>query len=188
MVVSVWTFWWVHSGVGEVEQPLGLVMWTQPQPFDLVCFSVQDRKKLQLSSCSVWPTSSTHSLISTDFETFFFSVSQSRLRYHQEVFFFPSTTEIHTLTKWDKDELQGEKEFCGVLTSDKRLMLGQPLWRKSTIITIDGYHRSHLLIRALRLTSPSLPLVLSFILMGFFLTHSKAGLTFCKYRKEICIF
>lgn len=54
-----------------------------------------------------------------------------------------------------------------MLTSDKRLMLGRFLWRKSTIITSDGYHRTHLLIHALRLTSLPLPLTLSFILMVF---------------------
>lgn len=71
-------------------------------------------------------------------------------------------------------------------------MLGLFLWRKSTIITSDGYHRTHLLTLALRLMSLPLPRTLSFILMGldffFFATCDKAGLLFCKYGKEICIF
>lgn len=149
-------------------------------------FTVPDGKKLQLSSCrgfknGFWLFNPLHLLTRTDFceNVLFFSHS--------------APLEIHKLTRWDKDQHQGEKEFFRVSTSDKKSHVGAvPLekkhnyhqWRLSQDPFVDPCFTSYI-------TSPPTYAFFYTEVFGlcfFFATRNKAGLVFCKYGKEICIF
>lgn len=116
------------------DKPLGLVVWTQPQQFWFCVFTVQDRKKLQLFLLpSVWRSR---------FWLFNPLLLLTRTDFHPPLLpQFSSdcdSTEIHT----HNAQLQGEKEFFPVLTSNKKSHVGTvPLEKKhnsSPVTLITG--------------------------------------------------